>query len=245
MEIDVLTLFPAMFSPLFESVVGRAIKRGLVTVRMWNIRDFATDRHRTVDDTPYGGGGGMVMKPEPVFAACEAAKAASPTPVDAVILLSPQGRLFHQSVAWELAKASRLILVCGHYEGFDERIRTQLATEEISIGDYVLTGGELPAMVVIDAVVRLIPGVLGNEGSPLDDSFASGLLEYPQYTRPREFRGEAVPEVLLSGNHEAIRRWRRKESLRRTLLRRPDLLEKAKLTPEDLELLRELKEEER
>lgn len=245
MEIDVLTLFPAMFSPLRESVVGRAIKRGLVTVRTWNIRDFATDRHRTVDDAPYGGGGGMVMMPQPVFAACEAAKAASHTPVDAVILLSPQGRLFCQSVAWELSKSSRLILICGHYEGFDERIRTQLATDEISIGDYVLTGGELPAMVVIDAVVRLIPGVLGNEDSPRDDSFASGLLEYPQYTRPREFRGEAVPEVLLSGNHEAIRRWRRKESLRRTLARRPDLLEKAELTPEDLALLRELKEEER
>lgn len=244
MEIDVLTLFPTMFSPLFESVVGRAIKAGLVTLRRWNIRDFATDRHRTVDDAPYGGGGGMVLKPEPVFAACEAAKAASPAPVDAVVLLSPQGRLFRQSVAAELAKASRLILICGHYEGFDERIRTQLATEEISIGDFVLTGGELPAMVVIDAVVRLIPGVLGNEDSPRDDSFASGLLEYPQYTRPREFRGEAVPDVLLSGDHEAIRKWRRKESLRRTLLRRPELLEKADLTAEDLKLLQEVKEEE-
>lgn len=233
-----------MFGALDESIVGRARERGLLTLRVWDIRDFTTDRHRTVDDTPYGGGAGMVMKPEPIHRALEHVKASSGTPADRVILMSPQGRPFVQQVAKELAQADRLILICGHYEGVDERVRTRLVTDEISIGDYVLTGGELPAMVLIDAVARLIPGVLGSEESANEESFGDGLLEYPHYTRPREYLGESVPEVLLSGNHEAIRRWRRKESLRRTRARRPDLLAAARLSDEDLKFLREIEEEE-
>lgn len=245
MEIDVLTLFPAMFAALDHSIVKRAKEKGLITLRLWDIREFAEDRHRTVDDTPYGGGAGMVMKPEPVHKALEAALASSSVPGRRVILLSPQGRPFDQAIARELAGEERLILICGHYEGVDERVRTLMATDEISIGDYVLTGGELPAMVLIDAVARLIPGVLGSEMSAEEDSFGDGLLEYPHYTRPRVFQGVAVPDVLLSGNHEAIRLWRRKESLKRTRLRRPDLLAVAQLTEEDHRLLQEIEAEER
>lgn len=240
MEVDVLTIFPQMFAPLEHSMVGRARERGLLTVRLWDIREYADDRHRTVDDEPYGGGGGMVMKPEPIFRAYEAARAASSVPIDAVILMTPQGRTFTQEIAGELAAKKRLLLICGHYEGIDARVEEALVTDEISIGDYVLTGGELPAMVVIDAVARLIPGVLGCAHSAAADSFATGLLEHPHYTRPRAFRGMEVPPVLLSGDHEQVRRWRRKEALRRTLKRRPDLLERARLTDEDRLLLEEI-----
>lgn len=243
MEIEILTLFPEMFAPLKASIVGRARQEGLITVRLWNIRDYALDRHHTVDDTPYGGGPGMVMKPEPLYRALEAAKESSATPVDSVILMSPQGQPFSHETAERLAALRRIVLICGHYEGVDERVRTLMATEEISIGDFVLTGGELPAMVVVDAVARLVPGVLGSEHGAADDSFATGLLEFPQYTRPREFLGAEVPEVLLSGHHEEIRRWRRKEALRRTLERRPDLLERARLTEEDHRLLAEIRNE--
>jgi len=243
-EIDVLTLFPAMFAALDESIVKRARERGLLTLRVWDIREFAYDRHRTVDDTPYGGGAGMVMKPEPIHRALQHVKAVSARPARRVILMSPQGRRFDQALARELAAQERLIFICGRYEGVDERVRLHLVSDEISIGDYVLTGGELPAMVVIDAVARLIPGVLGSAESPREESFSDGLLEYPHYTRPREYLGTAVPEVLLSGDHEAVRRWRRKESLRRTRERRPDLLEAVRLTPEDLRLLQEIEAEE-
>lgn len=240
LRIDVLTIFPGMFAgPLGESMLRRAQERGLVEIRVHDLRQFATDRHRTTDDYPFGGGPGMVMKPEPVFRAVEHLTAGQDEPAR-VILLSPQGRRFDQALAWELSRERHLILICGRYEGVDERVRLGLATDEISIGDYVLTGGELPAMVIIDAVVRLLPGVLGDQRSPREESFSDGLLEGPHYTRPREFRGMAVPEVLLSGHHGQIRRWRRKEALRRTLERRPDLLRKARLGPEDLELLAEL-----
>ncbi len=230
MRIDVLTLFPAMFAgPLDHSILGRAIERGLLQVELTDIRAFATDRHRTVDDYPYGGGPGMVLKPGPIFAAAESVA----QPNCPVILLSPQGRVFTQAIAAEFAALQQLTLICGHYEGFDERVRAHLATDELSIGDYVLTGGELPAMVVIDAVARLLPGVLGGAGSTSEESHGDGLLEYPQYTRPPEFRGHPVPDVLLSGNHAEIARWRRREALQRTAARRPDLLR-----PERLEELR-------
>jgi tRNA (guanine37-N1)-methyltransferase len=221
MRVDVLTLFPEMFAgPLDHSILGRAIERGLLQVQLTNPRDFTTDRHRTVDDYPYGGGPGMVMKPGPIFAAVESlAQPGSP-----IILLSPQGRVFNQVIAAELARQPRLIVICGHYEGVDERVREHLATDELSIGDYVLTGGELAAMVVIDAVARLLPGVLGAEASAGEESHSQGLLEYPHYTRPPEFRGWTVPEILLSGHHAEIARWRRQQSLLRTAQRRPDLL---------------------
>ena len=236
MRIDILTLFPAMFrGPFDESIIKRALERGLVSVFLHNIRDYATDKHHIVDDYPYGGGAGMVMKPEPIFAAVEAVKAeiqqANPqTASFAIILLTPQGRLFNQKIADELAAQGQLILICGHYEGVDERVVEHLVTDEISIGDYVLTGGELAAMVIVDAVVRRLPGVLGSESATSEESHARGLLEYPQYTRPPVYSGWPVPEVLLSGNHAEIARWRRAQSIRRTLLRRPDLLEKADLT---------------
>lgn len=244
MRIEVVTIFPEFFcSPLACSILGRALDAGLVEVRVHNLRDFTTDKHQVVDDYPYGGGGGMVMKPEPFFAACEALAAEPPRPH--VVLLSPQGRVFDQELARELAERPRIMLLCGHYEGVDERVRQELTDEEISIGDYVLTGGEPAALVIIDAVSRLLPGVLGDQEAPERDSFADGLLEHPQYTRPAEFQGLGVPEVLLSGHHEQIRRWRRKESLRRTYERRPELIEQALLTSEDEELLQELAEEER
>jgi tRNA (guanine37-N1)-methyltransferase len=228
--------------PLEASIIKRAIERGLVTINLVNIRDYSTDKHRSVDDYPYGGGPGMVMRPEPIFAACEAlGPLAEP---HRIILLSPQGRLFTQAKARELAGLEQLVLICGHYEGVDERVGQYLAQEQLSIGDYVLSGGELAAMVVVDAVVRLLPGALGSTASLEEESLVEGLLEYPQYTRPREYRGYKVPEVLLSGHHEAIRRWRRKEALRRTRERRPDLWERFTPGEEDRKLLEELEQEE-
>jgi tRNA (guanine37-N1)-methyltransferase len=229
LRIDVLTIFPGMFSgPLDHSMLKRAQQQGALEVRLIDIRDFALDQHRTVDDAPYGGGPGMVMKPEPLFAAVEAVRSAS----SRVILLTPQGRLFRQPMALELARLPHLVLICGHYEGVDERVRQQLADDELSIGDYVLTGGEPAALVVIDAVTRLLPGVLGASESVVEESHSGGLLEYPHYTRPADFRGWRVPEVLLSGNHGAIARWRRRQALLRTFERRPELL-----TPEQLSAL--------
>ncbi|HKZ86359.1 MAG TPA: tRNA (guanosine(37)-N1)-methyltransferase TrmD [Anaerolineae bacterium] len=251
MRFDIFTLFPSIFvSPLQESILKRAIEAGLLDVRVHNIRDYATDKHHVADDYPYGGGGGMVMKPEPIFAAVETvlevrswklevgsgalqpptSNLQSPTPI---ILLTPQGRLFNQAIARELARYERIALICGRYEGVDERVREHLATDEISIGDYVLTGGELAALVIVDAVSRLLPGVLGDAGAAADDSHAEGLLEYPHYTRPPDFQGWKVPDVLLSGNHAEIARWRRRQSLLRTLRRRPELLARAALTEEE------------
>ncbi len=221
MKIDVLTLFPAMFAgPLDESIVKRARQAGLLDLRVHNLRDYAHDRHKTVDDRPFGGGPGMLLKPEPLFEAVEALKRDKTR----VVLLSPAGRVFNQAVARELALMDDLLLISGHYEGFDERVREQLADDELSIGDYVLTNGALPAMVIIDAVTRLLPGALGDDESAHEESFSHGLLEYPQYTRPAEFRGMKVPEVLLSGNHAQIAKWRAEQSRVRTQERRPDLL---------------------
>ena len=224
MRIDVLTLFPEVIEPFCgSSIVGRAQRAGIVTVRTTNIRVFATDRHKSVDDRPFGGGPGMVMMCPPLFDAVDKVESEDRTPATR-ILLCPQGEPFTQATARELAGKPRLLLICGHYEGFDERIRAGLRPREISIGDYVLSGGEAAAVVVIDAVVRLLPGALGDEESATEESFSSGLLEYPHYTRPREFRGMAVPEVLLSGDHAKIEQWRRAEALKRTQQRRPDLL---------------------
>lgn len=243
MRIDVFTLFPGMFTgPLHESILKRAQEMGRLTVVIHNIRDYATDKHRVTDEPPYGGGGGMVMKAEPIFRAVEAVPGLKEQRVP-IILLSPQGRLFTQRVAEELAQQSWLALICGHYEGVDERVRAGLATDEISIGDYVLTGGELAAMVIIDALARLLPGVLGDPEAAVKDSYATGLLEHPHYTRPPVFRGMAVPQVLLSGDHAAVERWRRREALRRTWQRRPDLLLSADLSEVDRNLLVELAEE--
>ncbi len=243
MRIDILTLFPAMFAgPLTESILKRAQEKGLLSIHLHNIRDYTTDRHRTTDDTPYGGGGGMVMMVEPLVKAVEDVRGADQhVPV---ILLTPQGRVFTQRVACELAAHDRLILICGRYEGVDERVRQLVVTDEISIGDYVLTGGELAAMVVVDAVARLIPGVLGARWAAEEDSHAMGLLEYPHYTRPPVFRGLVVPEVLLSGDHQAVERWRRREAIRRTWERRPDLLLIAPLSEEERWFLGELAEDE-
>lgn len=241
MEFDVFTLLPEVFPPYLESsILQRARQRGLIDVRIHNIRDWATDRHHVTDDVPYGGGGGMVMKPEPVFAAVESVLGAGPEACCPLILLTPQGRVFNQTIAYELSRQPRLALLCGRYEGIDERIRERLVTDEISIGDYVLTGGELPALILIDAVSRLLPGVLGDPDGAFDDSHASGLLEYPHYTRPPEFRGWKVPDILLSGNHAQIDRWRREQSLARTQKRRPDLLEKAPLNEKDKQYLEKL-----
>ena len=221
MKIDVLTLFPAMFSgPFDESIVKRAVDKGLLELGVHDIRDWAEGKHRMVDDYPYGGGAGMVMKPDPIFSAVEAVRREGAR----VVLMSAQGRAFSQKIAASLSRESHLVLLCGHYEGFDERVIDHLVDDEISIGDYVLTGGELAAMVVSDAVVRLIPGVLGADESSQEESFQEGLLEYPHYTRPPEFRGWKVPETLLSGNHAKIAEWRRQQSLLRTLRRRPELL---------------------
>jgi tRNA (guanine37-N1)-methyltransferase len=222
MRIDVLTLFPAMFAgPLDESIVQRARKSGALELTVRNLRDYTHDRHKTVDDRPFGGGPGMLLKPEPVFEAVESVAGGKTR----VILLSPAGRKFSQAIARELARHEHLLLICGSYEGFDERIREQLADDELSIGDYVLTNGALPAMVVIDAVTRLLPGVLGDDESSRDESFSGDLLEYPHYTRPAEFRGMKVPEVLLSGDHAEIAKWRAGQARQRTKERRPDLLE--------------------
>jgi tRNA (guanine37-N1)-methyltransferase len=242
MIFEILTLFPEMFdSYLASSILGRAIAAGHIQVRNHNIRDYATDKHRMTDDAPYGGGSGMVMKPEPLVRGLEAVQAKEETRAR-VILLSPQGRLFDQKAARELSRLSRLILVCGKYEGVDDRVRELAVDEEISIGDYILTGGELAAMVILEATARLLPGVLGDEASTREESFAEGLLEYPHYTRPREFMGCEVPEVLLSGNHQEIAAWRRRKAIERTLEKRPDLLGSANLTDEDRECIERIKQ---
>jgi len=238
----VLTLFPGMFSSfLSESMIKSALDNGVVRVSLVDIRDFAADKHRTADDYPYGGGPGMVMKPEPVFLAVESCLKDRREGSVPVILLSPQGRRFDQRIACELATKEEIVLICGHYKGVDERIRLHLATDEVSLGDYVITGGELAAMVVIDAVTRLVPGVLGDLASAEGDTFYNGLLEHANYTKPRELRGHKVPDVLLSGNHEAIRLWRRRDSLRRTLQNRPELLDSANITEEDKKILHDIR----
>ena len=240
MKFDILTLFPDLFHAfLRESILGRAVKRGLVEIKLTDIRSFARGPHRVTDDRPYGGGNGMVMKPGPVYRALQSVD--RPKEKSLVVLLTPQGKTFEQSKAWELSRLDQLTLICGRYEGVDERIRKGLADMELSVGDYVLSGGELGAMVVIDAVSRLLPGVLGGENSAKEDSFEDGLLEYPHYTRPKIFKGKSVPSVLLSGDHEKIRLWRRKESLKRTLERRPDLLKTTRLKKEDEAILAKLK----
>jgi len=244
MRFDVLTLFPEMFvSPLSESILKRSIQAGIVEVNVTNIRDFATGNHKQADDRPYGGGSGMVLMPEPIVGALRSILQGRHEQKKRVILLSPQGQRFHQGMAEEMAKLDRLILICGHYEGVDERIRRYYVDEEISIGDYILTGGELAAMVIIDVVARLLPGVLGDEDSLMEESFSRGLLEYPQYTRPAEFEGHRVPDILLSGHHEKVRHWRRKESLKSTLRRRPELINLERLTCEDRDLLEILRRE--
>lgn len=253
MNIDVLTLFPEMFEGVFDaSILGKARQKGLVSLSTLNFRDYANNKHNTVDDYPFGGGGGMVLKPGPIFAAVEdllarrnpgaseGVEALAEKAKPRVILMCPQGEPFTQRKAEELAREEHLIFICGHYEGYDERIREHLVTDELSIGDYVLTGGELPAMVVIDSVVRLLPGVLGNQLSAVTDSFSTGLLEYPHYTRPAKYRDWEVPEVLLSGHHENIELWRRRQSLERTWRRRPELLRHAELSKKDREWLAEL-----
>lgn len=240
MHFDVFTLFPNLVSPyLEESILQRARARGLVRVDVHDIRAWTSDKHHVTDEPPYGGGGGMVMKPDPIFAAVEGVLGAPPT--CPVILMTPQGRPFTQQIAAELVQHERIALLCGRYEGIDERVRAHLVTDQISIGDFVLTGGELPALMVIDAVSRLIPGVLGDPDGATDDSHASGLLEYPHYTRPPEFRGWKVPDILVSGNHAAIAKWRREQSLLRTLRRRPDLLERFELTPKDQKFLEKIR----
>jgi tRNA (guanine37-N1)-methyltransferase len=248
MQFEVFTLLPDIFPPYLESsILQRAQQRGLIDVRIHNIRDYTHDKHHTTDDTPYGGGGGMVMKPEPVFEAVEsvlgiASDQAQPAPIP-VILLTPQGRVFTQRVAEEFSRHERIALLCGRYEGVDERIREHLVTDEISVGDYVLTGGELPALLIIDAVSRLIPGVLGDPTGAEDDSHSMGLLEYPHYTKPSAFRGWKVPEILLSGDHGKIEKWRREQALQRTLKKRPDMIEKAELSEKDRKFLEGLKSE--
>jgi len=249
MQFEVFTLLPEVFpSYLDTSILKRARERGLIHVNVHNIRDYTHDRHNTTDDQPYGGGGGMVMKPEPVFEAIEtvlglASPLSTPEPESniPIILLTPQGRVFNQSIAKELSQHKKIALLCGRYEGIDERIRESLVTDQISIGDYVLTGGELPALILIDAVSRLLPNVLGDPTGAEDDSHAMGLLEYPHYTRPPEFRGNKVPDVLLSGDHKKIDKWRREQALLRTFQKRPDMLETAELTKEDKKFLEKLK----
>ena len=237
MKIDILTLFPEMFAPLEHSIVGKAKEKGLLDIRCHNFRDYA-EKARHVDDEPYGGGQGMLLRAQPIFDTVEQIEAQKPR----IILLDPAGKPFTQAYAEELALEEELIFICGHYEGYDERIKT-LVTDEVSLGDFVLTGGELAAMTMVDATVRLIPQVLGKESSHQDDSFSSGLLEYPQYTRPYDYRGLTVPDVLMSGHHERIRLWRLEESLRKTYLRRPDLLEHYDFSKEERKLLDKIKEE--
>lgn len=250
MRIHILSIFPEMFQrPLSTSILNRAVEKDLVHIQVRDIRNYTHDKHHTTDDYAYGGGPGMVMKPEPIFEAVDEIKESDPlgpsvgSPDMPIILLSPQGQTFTQALAKELAQKSGMVLVCGHYEGVDERVREHLATLEISVGDFVLTGGEVPALVVVDAVVRLIPGVLGSDESGGLDTFSSGLLQFPQYTRPPEYRGWAVPGILLSGDHGKIAQWRRRQSLLRTLRKRPDLLDKVPLTEEDKRFLDSLKKE--
>ncbi|MEA4882130.1 MAG: tRNA (guanosine(37)-N1)-methyltransferase TrmD [Clostridia bacterium] len=246
MEVDILTIFPGMFyGAMSESILGRAQERGILTIRIHDIRDFATSKHKVVDDYPFGGGPGMVMKPEPIAAAVEHALAARELlggGESRVILTTPAGRRFTQDAAREYAACPHLVVICGHYEGIDERV-AELATDEVSIGDYVLTGGELPAMVMVDAVARLLPGALGDSESAAEDSFWHSVLDYPHYTRPREWRGQGVPAVLLSGDHERIRVWRRTQALARTMARRPDVLAEANLSEEDIEIIEMLKKD--
>ena len=240
MTFDIVTIFPAMIEHvLAQGIIGRAIERGTLDVKVHDLRDFTTDRHRVVDDVPYGGGPGMVLKPDPIFRALDAIAAERGAPL-AVIMTSPQGARFTQAKAGQLSGLEHVVLLCGRYEGFDERVRERV-TEELSIGDYVLTGGELPALVVLDAVARFVPGVVGDEQSVVQDSFSRGLLDHPQYTRPPEIDALRVPDVLMSGNHAEIRRWRKREALSRTLDRRPDLLDAASLDDEEVQMLRELK----
>jgi tRNA (guanine37-N1)-methyltransferase len=242
MKFDILTLFPGMFSgPFDESIIKRAKEKQLIDISLHNIRDWATDRHHTVDDSPYGGGSGMVMKPGPLAACIESVKERHP--LSTVVLTSPQGRRLTHQVAVELTGRSGLIIICGRYEGIDERIRALYAEDDISLGDFVLSGGEIAAMALVDSVSRLIPGVLGSDDSAGTDSFGDGLLEYPHYTRPPEFKERAVPEALLSGNHELIRKWRRKESLRKTFLLRPDLIAEIDMSREDRKMLKEIEQE--
>lgn len=249
MKIDILTLFPRMFEgPFTESIVKRAQEKEAVSISLTDMRDFAHDKHRSADDRPFGGGVGMVLKPQIVYDAIqsvlgEAAEEAVAAKKVRVLLTTPQGRVFDQKMAIELSQEDHLVFICGHYEGVDERICELLVTDEVSIGDYVLTGGELPAMVMVDAIVRLLPGVLGKEESPLEDSFYEGLLDYPHYTRPADFHGLKVPDVLMSGNHAEIARWRRKQALYRTWARRPELLESADLSPQDRRCLAEFDQE--
>ncbi|KRM30020.1 MULTISPECIES: tRNA (guanosine(37)-N1)-methyltransferase TrmD [Limosilactobacillus] len=243
MKIDILSLFPDMFqATLGESIIGKAQESGFLDIKVTDFRDYTTDKHNHVDDAPFGGGAGMLLQPQPIFDAMAAIdkENAGKYPKGRVILMDPAGRRFDQEYAQELSQEEHLTFICGHYEGYDERIR-QLVTDEASLGDYVLTGGELAAMVMIDATVRFVPGVLGNMSSPMGDSFSNGLLEYPQYTRPADFRGMKVPEVLTSGNHQKIKEWRMKESLRRTLHRRPDLLKSAKLSRKQQLMLQDIK----
>ena len=242
MRFDVFSLLPQVLQPYLDaSILQRAIQNNLLEVYLHDIRSWTTDKHHVTDDTPFGGGGGMVMKPEPIFAAVE--DVLGSPPACPVILLTPQGRTYTQKIAQELSAQPRIALLCGRYEGVDERVREHLVTDEISIGDYVLTGGEIPALLLIDSITRLIPGALGDPDGAQDDSFASGLLEYPHYTRPAEFRGWRVPDVLLSGNHAKIERWRRDQSLLRTHRRRPDLLERFELNKRDREFLKKLEQE--
>ena len=242
MRIDILSLFPAMFDgPFGDSIIRRAVENGILDINITNPRDFAEGKHQQVDDTPFGGGSGMVMKPEPVFKAVRHVKENTDFVNRRVLLMSPEGCVFNQAKARELAQYDQLIFICGHYEGFDARISENLADEIISIGDYVLTGGELPAMIITDAVARMLPGVLGSEESAPTDSFYNGLLEHPQYTRPREFEGLTVPDILLSGDHAKIAKWRREKSLEITLKNRPDLLQTAELTEEDKKYIESLK----
>jgi tRNA (guanine37-N1)-methyltransferase len=240
MRIDILTLFPEMFMGLFEySIIGRAMERDIIKVKVHNIRDYAHDKHSVVDDYPYGGGAGMVMKPEPVFESVESIKEENGSTNATIILLSPKGRLFNQQTAKRLTSYDQIIMICGRYEGIDDRVAEHLATEEISVGDYILSGGEIPAMVITDSIIRLLPGAIGSEQSLNEESYEDGLLEYPQYTRPAEYRGWQVPSVLLSGHHSDIARWRRRQSLLLTAVRRPDLFAKISVTQEDKTFLRQ------
>ncbi|MBO0432071.1 tRNA (guanosine(37)-N1)-methyltransferase TrmD [Enterococcus sp. DIV0660C] len=244
MKIDVLTLFPKMFEgPMGESIIGKAVAKGLLDISVSNFREYSDNKHQTVDDYPYGGGAGMLLKVQPIYDNLKAIDEADPTVKKRVILLDPAGKQFNQAMAEEFSQEEHLVFICGHYEGYDERIRT-LVTDEVSLGDYVLTGGELGAMVMIDATVRLLPDVLGNQTSAQTDSYSTGLLEHPQYTRPAEFKGMKVPDVLTNGNHKLIEEWQLKESLRRTVQRRPDLLADLELTPQMEKFLAEIKQEE-
>jgi tRNA (guanine37-N1)-methyltransferase len=242
MKFDILTLFPEIIAPYIQaSIMQRAISNKVIDINLHNLRDWATDKHHTTDDTPFGGGGGMVMKPEPIFAAVEELqKETDPCPI---VLLTPQGMLLDHAAALEFSNAKRMIILCGRYEGVDERVRTHLVTDEISIGDYVLSGGELPALVLMEAITRLLPGALGDPKGAADDSFANGLLEYPHYTRPAVFRDWDVPDILTSGDHKAVSRWRKKQAWLRTLLKRPDLVEVIQLNAVDVEILREIDQE--